>query len=414
MQDLSTITLANQDVINEPYDTYGILRREAPVYFDAKLNVYHITSYELIKEVLTHHEIFSNVPDPSVMPLYGKEDDIRDLYEKEGGWLTVPVLISTDPPEHTELRAIVQKAITIGIVKRMNPAIRLVANELIDGLEDDGSMEFMEAFAKRLPLYVIADLLGVPREHEVLLHQMADATVTMGDGALRTRAEILNLHRLTIEGQKVFQKLFDRYRADPEDNLLSYLILARFADGSPVTDQQLHSLVQLFLVGGNDTTPGALGNGMLVLACNQKLQAEIRSDPALIPKFVEESIRFESPVAGLFRFLKRDTVLDGVPLAAGTTVSCRLNAGNRDAAQFENPDVLDPLRKGARNHLGFGVGVHYCVGVNLGRAEVTVGWETLLARLGHFRLQDSLFRPAYQNKLLVRSPIAVPIAFDRI
>jgi cytochrome P450 len=180
-----------------------------------------------------------------------------------------------------------------------------------------------------------------------------------------------------------------------------------------VSDRQLHSLVQLFLVGGNDTTPGALGNGMLSLVHDQKLQSELRADPTLIPKFVEESIRFESPVAGLFRFVKQDTVLGGVALKAGATVSCRLNAGNRDGGRFENPHVLDIARKGARNHLGFGAGVHYCVGVNLGRAEVAIGWETLLARSNSFRLQDPSFVPAYPNKLLVRNPMAIPIAFDR-
>jgi cytochrome P450 len=169
MQDLSAVTLAKPEVMSAPYDTYDLLRCEAPVFFDATLNVYLVTSYQLIQEVLTHHAVFSNVPDPSVMPLYGKEQDIAELYEKEGGWLTVPVLISTDPPEHTELRGIVQRAITIGIVKRMNPAIRTVANELVDAFGDRSTVEFMTAFARRLPLYVIADLLGVPRVHENML-----------------------------------------------------------------------------------------------------------------------------------------------------------------------------------------------------------------------------------------------------
>jgi cytochrome P450 len=413
MHDQSTLTLTKPHFMDDPYPTYEVLRSQAPVFFDSKLNVYHVTSYELIHEVLSHHEIFSNVPNPAVMPLFSNEQEIEDLYAKEGGWLSIPVLITADPPEHTELRAIVQKAMTFGIVKRMNPAIRLVANELIDAFGRDGTVEFMGAFAKRLPLYVIADLLGVPREHEVLLHRMADATTTMGDGGLRSREEILSLHRVQIEGQKVFQRFFEQYREKPEENMLSYLILARFESGCPLSDRQLHSLIQLFLVGGNDTSPGALGNGMMALARNQRLQSELRSDPTLIPKFVEEVLRFESPVAGLYRFVARDTQLGGVALAAGATVSCRLNAGNRDPGRFENPDVLDIARKGARNHLAFGAGVHYCVGVNLGRAEVTIGWETLLGRLATFRLQDAQFEPVYQDKLIVRNPVSIPIAFER-
>jgi cytochrome P450 len=297
-------------------------------------------------------------------------------------------------------------------VKRMDGAIRDIANALIDDFVADGQVEFMEAFAKRLPLYVIADLLGVPREHEALLHRMADATTTMGDGGLRTRDEIFDLHRVQIEGQKVFQSLFGQYRRKPEENLLSYLIHSRLADGSALTDRHLHSLIQLFLVGGNDTTPGALGNGMYVLARDPQLQAQLRADTTLIPKFVEEVLRFESPVAGLYRFVKRDTVLGGVPLPEGATVSCRLNAGNRDAARFVEPDVFDITRKGARNHLGFGAGVHYCVGINLGRAEVTVGWEALLLRLDDFRLQDARFVPTFQDKLNVRNPISIPISFS--
>jgi cytochrome P450 family 150 subfamily A5 len=152
---------------------------------------------------------------------------------------------------------------------------------------------------------------------------------------------------------------------------------------------------------------------MMMLAQDRTLQAELRADPASIPKFVEESIRLDSPVAGLFRFVKRDTVLGGVALAAGSTVSCRLNSANRDPSRFENPDVLDIARKGAGHHLGFGAGVHYCVGVNLGRAEVTIGWETLLARLDDIRFQNRNFTPVYQNKLLVRNVVEIPIAFKR-
>jgi cytochrome P450 len=264
-----------------------------------------------------------------------------------------------------------------------------------------------------LPLYVIADLLGVPREHEVLLHRLADSTTTLGDGLLRTREEIFELHRVQIQGQKVFQKLFEEYRAVPQDNMLSYLIHSKFADGSPLSDHQLHSLMQLFLVGGNDTSPGALGNGMLLLARDQALQARIQAEPGLIGPFVEEALRFESPVSGLYRFVTEEVVLAGVSLPAGAIVSCRLNAANRDPAQFGNPDVLDVERKGARSHLAFGAGIHYCVGVNLGRAEVNIGWQVLLDRLEHIRLQDPGFRPSYQDKLVVRNPISIPIAFNR-
>lgn len=412
VENFSELTLKKPHFMDDPYEVYRTMRKESPVFFDSKMNVYFITSYQLIHEVLKNAKLFSSANDPLVMTIIGNEQDVKELYEKEGGWLPVPILSTTDPPELGPVRSIVEKSITLGTVKRMNPAIRQIANELVDSFPSDGKIDFHEKFAKRLPLYVIADLIGVPRVHEDLLHRMADATTAMADGGTRTRAEILNLHRTQIEGQKVCQKLIEQYRVKPEENILSQLAASRFDDGCALTDRQIHSLLQLLLVGGNDTTPGALSNGMLVLARDHELQNSLRSDLTLLPKFIDEILRFEGPVAGLYRRATRDTVLGGVAIPAGATVNCRLNAANRDAERFEDPDAFDIARKGIRNHLGFGYGVHYCVGVNLARAEMTIGWETLLSRLVNLRLQSSDFQPKYQDKLSVRNPVSLPIAFD--
>lgn len=151
---------------------------------------------------------------------------------------------------------------------------------------------------------------------------------------------------------------------------------------------------------------------MLMLTRNPKIQHALRADTTLLLKFIDEVLRFESPVAGLYRRVKQDTVLGGVAIPAGAMVNCRLNSGNRDAERFENPVKFDLARKGIRNHLAFRAGIHFCVGISLARAELTIGWETLLSRLDNFQLQTPDLEIRYQEKLAVRTPLSVPITYE--
>jgi cytochrome P450 len=407
-------TFARSHFMDDPYATYAKLREEMPVFHDTVINVYHVTSFALIKYVLDNYELFSSEPNTDVMTLVSNDADIIDLYESEGALPPVAVLIMSDPPEHGRMRSVVEKVVTAGAIRKMAGSIEAIANQLVKSFPENGMVDFHQAFSRSLPLFTMADLLGVSRNHADLLHRMADSTTALADGGTRSRDKILNLHRVQIEGQKVMQRMIEFYRGNPLDNIISHLATAQFDDASNLSDTQIHALIQLLLVGGNDTSVGALSNAMLYLARHPEIQTVLQADHSLIGRFVEEAVRFDSPVAGLYRFAKRDVELGGVIIPAGATVSCRLNAGNRDPNQFPNADEIDLQRKAIRNHVGFGAGIHYCVGAHLGRAEVNIGLQVVLSQLGNIRLQNPDEPIIYEDKLVVRNPMSVSIMFDRL
>lgn len=413
MNPQSPPTLADPALFDHPYPIYDRMRAQGPVYLDPVLGLYIVVGSKELDHVLHNQQDFSSVPDPRVMAFYSNADDIMALYEQEGGWPPMSTLVTTDPPDHRRYRALVEKAVGAANVRQLRVTVQRVANELVDAFVDRGQVDLQEALAFRLPLFVITDLLGVPRSIADTCRAMGEATTKLADATRLTTEEILEGHRTQIRGQKVFQEYIEQFRATPQDNLLSHLVHARLDKGESLSDRELHSVLQALLVGGNDTTPGGIGNCALFLARDAALQSRLRSDPALIPNFVEEALRLESPVQGLFRRTTRDLVLGGVSIPADSTLVVRYAAANRDGAVFDRPDEMDLDRKGIRNHHAFGGGIHYCVGNILARMEVNVAMEVLLARLDRITLDPPDHLVRYVPKLVVRNPESLPIRFQK-
>jgi cytochrome P450 len=347
------------------------------------------------------------------MAFYSNAPEILELYEREGGWPPMSTLVTSDPPEHRRYRALVEKAVGAGSVRDLRENVGRIVNEFIDGFVDQGSVDLQSAISLRLPVTVIGDLLGLPRELGGVLQSMAESTTKLADGTRLTPEEILEGHRAQIRGQKVFHEYLERYRKSPADNLLSQLLYARLDTGESLSEREIHSVIQALLVGGNDTTPGAIGNSMLLLARDPALQARLRGDPKLIPAFAEESLRLESPVQGLYRRTLREVVLGGVTIPENATLTIRYAAANRDEKTFERPTELLLDRKGIRNHFAFGGGIHYCVGNILARMELIVTVEALLNRLDEIALDPPDFVVRYVPKLVVRNPEALPVTFKK-
>jgi cytochrome P450 len=406
-------TLANPDFYQNPYPVYDRLRAEAPVYLDPVIGLYVVTGAEEMKQVLNNHQDFSSVPDTRVMAFYSNAPEILEIYEKEGGWAPMSTLVTSDPPEHKRYRALVEKAVGAASVRNLRDNVSRVVNEFIDEFIDQPKVDIQAAISMRLPVAVIGDLLGMPRHLAGVLQSMAESTTKLADGTRLTQEEIVEGHRTQIRGQKVFHEYLERYRQTPADNLLSHLLYARLDTGESLSEREIHSVVQALLVGGNDTTPGAIGNSLLFLARDATLQAQLRADPKLIPAFVEESMRLESPVQGLYRRTVREVTLGGVTLPENATLTIRYAAANRDEKVFERPTELDLNRKGIRNHFAFGGGIHYCVGNILARMEVTVTVEEILRRLDAIALDPPDFNVQYVPKLVVRNPESLPMTFRR-
>ncbi len=406
-------TLADPEIYQCPYKVYDRLRAEAPVYLDPVIGLYVVTGAEEMKHILNNHQDYSSVPDTRVMAFYSNAPEILELYEREGGWPPMSTLVTSDPPEHRRYRALVEKAVGAGSVRDLRENVGRIVNEFIDGFVDQGSVDLQSAISLRLPVTVIGDLLGLPRELGGVLQSMAESTTKLADGTRLTPEEILEGHRAQIRGQKVFHEYLERYRKSPADNLLSQLLYARLDTGESLSEREIHSVIQALLVGGNDTTPGAIGNSMLLLARDPALQARLRGDPKLIPAFAEESLRLESPVQGLYRRTLREVVLGGVTIPENATLTIRYAAANRDEKTFERPTELLLDRKGIRNHFAFGGGIHYCVGNILARMELIVTVEALLNRLDEIALDPPDFVVRYVPKLVVRNPEALPVTFKK-
>jgi cytochrome P450 len=407
------VSLADLAIYQNPYPFYEKLVAEAPIYRDPVLGLYLATGFEAIKEITEDHHRFSSVPEGHIMAIYSDHPDVLALYKAAGAYPPINTLVTTDPPEHRRYRTLVEKAIGASSSKRLTGFVAKTVEALIDAFVDEGHAEFVAEFANRLPLIVLCNMLGVGPEFKETAHALAASTTRLADGTTITHRQLLENHQIQISGQKILEKYLDKYEAEPADNLTSHLLRATLDNGERLSRREIHSVVQALLVGGNDTTPGALCNCVILLAGDPDLQQALRDDPTRIGAFIEEAMRLESPVQGMYRRANQDTEVAGTSIPAGAPILLRFAAANRDPARFECPSKLDLNRKGIRNHMAFGNGIHYCVGNILARLEVRITLERLLARLADIALDPVGHDIRYVQKLAVRNPEALPLSFRK-
>jgi cytochrome P450 len=317
----------------------------------------------------------------------------------EFDWLYRHVLY-LDPPDHTRLRKAAHKGFTPGAIARLRPRIEQLTNGLLDRLTGPGPVDLMQGLAVPLPLTVICELLGVPEQDRPDFTLWAHAL----NGEAADTAEVIGVQRAVAE---YLGELADRKRAAPGDDLLSRLVEAE-SDGS-LSREELISMSVLMLIAGHDTTASLIGNGLLELFRTPGQLALLRSDPALLPNAVEEMLRFAGPVnISSARFTREPVELDGVRVPAGELLYVSILSANRDASQFENPDVFDVTRE-AGGHLGFGHGIHYCLGAPLARVEAEIVFRALLGRYPGLRLAADPAAIAYRKSTLMHAPAELPV-----
>jgi cytochrome P450 len=417
MTDLASFNLIDSGTLECPFPAYRALRDEAPVYRIPQTGFYIVTRYDLVMEAVRNTEVFSSQINQAASgggP--GAYPEVVELYQKEG-LLFASTLISADPPQHTRYRTLVNRAFTAGRVRGMQGYIQQIVDELIDDFIGKGEVEFVAEFAIKLPIYIIADQLGVPRSDMQKFKDWSDASVPIGLN-IGLEAELARA-RLVIQFQRYFLARMEERRADPKDDILSDLVNARLEEqgnpeGRPLNGAELLSIIQQLLVAGNETTTNAFAAGMVLLLQNPDQLALLKSgDDKLMRTFCEEVLRLESPVAGLFRTTTRDTVLGGFEIPAGSLVNLRWAAANRDERVFAEPDALDVCRRNAGAQIAFGVGVHFCVGAMLAREEMFLGFRTLLNRLANIRMADGHPPLEYHPNFILRGLKQLRLAFDR-
>ncbi|WP_296678875.1 cytochrome P450 [Novosphingobium sp.] len=374
-----------------------------------EMNTYVVYSYELCSEATGRVDVFSN----DFSSLMGTTDPEIDAILAEG-WDNPSTLLTVDAPIHTRNRKLVNLAFSAPRVNAIEQDMRAKSIELIESLADAGECEFVEAFAIPLPVAMIAQQIGLDNDPKQVKY-WSDCAVDRFSQMVDRERE-LECARSFVEYQQYMKAKIDDRRANGGDDLLTDLVEAR-ADGESLTDEEIMSIMQQFMVAGNETTTSTIAGALLQLIRNPDQMAKARAaaggrDPKTIVNLVEEALRYETPSAGMWRIVQADTELGGVKIPQGSTLQLRYAAANRDPAKFPDPDKFDIERTNARTHLAFGKGPHMCVGNMLSRKEMFVAFDELLDRLDNFAIADEAGIAVLPN-ILLRGVTRLPISYTR-
>jgi len=398
------------ETLLDPFDYYRAIHDAGiDIEFLPEMNTYVVYSYDLCNEANGKPEVFSN----DFTVLMGAEDEeIQEILKD--GWDNPPTLLTADAPVHTRNRKLVNLAFSAPRVNAIEADMRTKSIELIKKMAGNGSSEFVEDFAIPLPVAMIAQQIGLDND-PAQVKAWSDAAVDRFSQMV-SRERQLECARAFVEYQKYMKSKIEDRRANGGDDLLTDLVEARVEGETPLTDEEIMSIMQQFMVAGNETTTSTLAGGLLQLIRNPDQMTKAKAaaggrDPKVIGNLVEESLRYETPTAGMWRIVKEDTELGGTKIPAGSVVQLRYAAANRDPRKFENPDKFDIERKNARAHQAFGKGPHMCVGNMLSRKEMLVAFDELLERLDDFAIADEGGIKVLPN-ILLRGVIRLPITFS--
>lgn len=388
-----------QELVADPYPYFDELRAKCPVTREKHHDVMMVTGYDEALEVYNDVDRFSSCiavtgPFPGFPVEIQEGDDVAALIAEHRDSLPMSDQLPTlDPPTHTDHRALLMRLITPKRLKENEEAMWSIADRMLDNYLATGG-DCMREFAGPFTLYVIADLLGVPKDdQEEFLHALQrdphrqSGTVGSNSGDDLSHSPIEFLY-----GK--FSGYVEDRRQNPRNDVLTSMATATFPDGSQPEVLDVVRVAANLFSAGQETTVRLLSSALKLIAERPDIQQYLREDPSRIQNFIEESLRMESPVKGDFRLAKETGTVGETEVPAGTVLMVVNGAANRDPRRFSDPTTFDPARSNARQHLAFGRGVHTCPGAPLARAEARVAIERLLARTTDIRIDESVHGPA--------------------
>ena len=383
-------------MVQDPYPDYAQLRTRSPRHRSRLMNAWLFSRYEDVDAILRDHRNFPSDPRK------------RELSPRQQATLPAPddySILFLDQPDHTRLRALVNKAFTRRAVNALEPLVRRVTEMRLDGIADPaGGFDLMEAVAHPLPVSVIAEMLGVPPEDRARFRTWSNRRARLIEPTITARErEIANEAGTSLN--EYFLPVIQARRAAPESDIISALAQAE-EGGDTLTEYEMLNMLRLLLVAGNETTTNLIGNGMLALLRYPEELERLRADRGLIPAAVEELLRYDSPVQTTFRGVAHDCEVNGFPVRRGQNVVVLIGSANRDPAVFGDPDRLDIGRDEVR-HMSFGRGIHHCIGAALARLEARVAFEVLLERFASMHLLTD--RPTFRNGVVLRGLESLPV-----
>ena len=376
------------EIHEDPYPIYRRLRDEAPAYRDETHGFFALSRYADVRAALHDPATYCS----------GRGFLLEDIDD-----FTLPMLLGMDPPDHTRLRATVSRALTPRRVAMLEEPIRQRCRSSIDAFAPRGEAELIGELAGVLPMWVISRLLRVPDGDQDTLRRLADTMVHRDDA---TRGVPPAGKQAAAEIYAYFERLLAERGSDDTDDLLSLLLAAERA--GEISHLEILGFCFLLIIAGNETTTKLLGNLADQLTREPAVRARLAADPALVPRAIEEMLRFDTSTHMMARTLTRDVELHGRRMEAGRKVALLLASANRDERRWHDPDRFD-LDRDPSDHVAFGFGLHFCLGAALARLEARVALEELLARLPDFAVQRSGLVRVHSGN--VRGYGVVPIRF---
>ena len=379
-----------------PYPQYDPLLAGPPPIVDAgPMKFALVARYADVTAGLRDHEHLSSMqPPPPPEQVY------------EGRFKGARNMLGSDPPQHSRLRRLVSRDFTPRRIRELEPRIREIAKDLLDKVEARGQFDLMADIANVLPVTVIAEMLGVPPELNARFKHWSD-TIIGGDNRMPGMPPPPKLVRAIDELGDYFTDEIERRRSHPGPDLVSALVAAH-DEGEVMSAADLLSFITLLLLAGNETTTNLIGNGTLALGRNPDQFDALKRNPAMLPRAIEEMLRYDGPVQGTVRFAREAVSLGGTEIPSGALALMIVAAADRDPAQFKDPEKFD-ITRDPNEHVAFGEGIHFCIGAPLARMEARITFEAMLERFPRLRLKDPAMKPVYKGSYFLRGLESLPL-----
>ncbi len=388
--------------LQDPYPVYDRLRREAPVYYCDAWRTWVITRDDDVKALFRDPRWSADRAGALAATEAAKHVDVEPLVRNLRSWA-----LFMDPPRHTRVRALVNRAFTPRLIAELRPRVVAIVDELLDALPP--AVDLVGALAVPLPVLVIGDMLGLPRADAPLLKRWSDELARCLGAGRPTPALLADGTRAIGELEDYFRAQLAERRRAPRADLLSALVASEEA-GEILDEQELVSTCAMILFGGHETTTHLIGNGVYALLRHRDQWQLVATRSDLMPAAIEELLRFDGPVQRMGRVAREPMELRGRRIEAGQRAFLMLGAANRDPDAFVAPERLDVTRAGDARHVAFGWGPHYCVGAALGRLEAEVAIGSLARRFPGTRLGEAA--PRYLEIQTIRGLEALPLTLS--
>lgn len=384
------------DVQVDPYPYYRRLRDEAPVYWIEPLQAFALTRYADCKNTFMHPEQYS--AKDFIAQAFGDLDPVPE----------VPSIIAMDPPEHTPVRKLAGQGFRPALIRGLEPEIYRIVDGLLDDIErGDRCFDFVNDFAAYVPVSVTAELLGVDRAQRENFKVWTADLLKAANRASLSDSEVETIRASVTRLRAYLEEEIAARRDAPSDDFLSLLVKAE-EEGDTLSAIQVLSIAILTHFGGSETPSHLISSALIALFENPLLLERVRSEPALIPKLVEETLRFWSPVHLVFQTAAQDIELHGVKIPEGSYVLSYISSANRDERFFPDPDRFD-IERDTRGHLSFSHGPHFCPGAGLGRRLVAIALERVLSRMPEIRRLEET--TDWLPTLWIRGAKTLPVSY---